>query len=275
MNNNKTLDNLKHQFDENINSHVFLFETDDIDLLEKDIKELISYIIKADANTQKQIMNESYIEQIIIRPTGKYIIKDDILTLQSRLTTKPIIGDKLFYIISSAEKLNDAAANKLLKTIEEPSDNTVGYLLTTNTNLILPTIKSRCQIEKIYYKVQDSANTYDEGTLESAKKIILAIESKKLSEFIIEKMNNQNLESNIKENTKNLVNIVKSYYNNACNLEKNDFLEEKIINYIKEHNSKKQIMTKVYEINTMLNNLTFNMNSSLLINKLILELSKI
>jgi DNA polymerase-3 subunit delta' len=44
-----------------------------------------------------------------------------------------------------AEKMNIAAANKLLKLIEEPPNKTVFILITENEEQILNTIKSRCQ----------------------------------------------------------------------------------------------------------------------------------
>lgn len=42
--------------------------------------------------------------------------------------------------------MTDNAANSLLKFIEEPSGDVVSFLLSTNKNLILPTIISRTQV---------------------------------------------------------------------------------------------------------------------------------
>lgn len=47
-------------------------------------------------------------------------------------------------VIHPAEALNPAAANALLKTLEEPNPNTVFLLVTHQANFLLPTIKSRC-----------------------------------------------------------------------------------------------------------------------------------
>jgi DNA polymerase-3 subunit delta' len=49
-------------------------------------------------------------------------------------------------IIWMAEKMNTAAANKLLKLIEEPPEKTVFLLITEDEEQILQTIRSRCQI---------------------------------------------------------------------------------------------------------------------------------
>jgi len=49
-------------------------------------------------------------------------------------------------IIWMAEKMNTAAANKLLKLIEEPPSKTLFILITENEDKIIDTIKSRCQV---------------------------------------------------------------------------------------------------------------------------------
>ena len=48
-------------------------------------------------------------------------------------------------IVADAQRMNAAAANAFLKTLEEPPENTVIMLLTTATTGMLPTILSRCQ----------------------------------------------------------------------------------------------------------------------------------
>lgn len=47
-------------------------------------------------------------------------------------------------VIHPAEALNPAAANALLKTLEEPSPNSSLVLVSHQANFLLPTIKSRC-----------------------------------------------------------------------------------------------------------------------------------
>jgi len=49
------------------------------------------------------------------------------------------------YIITGADAMNDAAANTLLKTLEEPPGNTMLILTTAHRDALLPTIRSRCQ----------------------------------------------------------------------------------------------------------------------------------
>lgn len=52
---------------------------------------------------------------------------------------------KKVYIIFEAEKMNDEAANALLKTLEEPLPDTVIILTTSSPDELLPTVISRCQ----------------------------------------------------------------------------------------------------------------------------------
>ncbi|MBI5475530.1 MAG: DNA polymerase III subunit delta' [Ignavibacteriales bacterium] len=53
-------------------------------------------------------------------------------------------GKKVFIVID-ADKMNDAAANALLKTLEEPHEDTLIILITEMSDALLPTIVSRCQ----------------------------------------------------------------------------------------------------------------------------------
>lgn len=48
-------------------------------------------------------------------------------------------------IVADAQRMNNAAANAFLKTLEEPPDKTVIMMLTTSSTGMLPTIISRCQ----------------------------------------------------------------------------------------------------------------------------------
>jgi DNA polymerase III subunit delta' len=53
---------------------------------------------------------------------------------------------KRVIIIMNADKMNEEASNALLKTLEEPLLNTLLILTTSNKDVLLPTIISRCQM---------------------------------------------------------------------------------------------------------------------------------
>lgn len=61
------------------------------------------------------------------------------------LSLKSFTGGAKVMIIWCADRLNTQAANKLLKLIEEPPNNTFFILTTSHEDQILDTIKSRCQ----------------------------------------------------------------------------------------------------------------------------------
>lgn len=62
---------------------------------------------------------------------------------------RPYSSPYKIYIVDQAELLNVQAQNALLKTIEEPPEYVIIFLLTTNSEAFLPTILSRCTILKL------------------------------------------------------------------------------------------------------------------------------
>ena len=58
-------------------------------------------------------------------------------------------GPYKIYIISEADLMTPQAQNALLKTIEEPPEYAVIFLLTENAQMLLPTITSRCVMLKL------------------------------------------------------------------------------------------------------------------------------
>jgi DNA polymerase-3 subunit delta' len=62
------------------------------------------------------------------------------------VSLKPMSGRRRVAIIDDAEALNDESANALLKTLEEPPPDSVLILVATSGDLLLPTIRSRCQV---------------------------------------------------------------------------------------------------------------------------------
>jgi DNA polymerase-3 subunit delta' len=66
-----------------------------------------------------------------------------------KLSLKTFESDFKIMIIWLPEKMHPAAANKLLKLIEEPPDKTLFLLVSDEPDKLLPTIISRCQMVKI------------------------------------------------------------------------------------------------------------------------------
>ena len=77
----------------------------------------------------------------------KEILKiDQMRILKETAHLKPMLGKKRVFILERAERMNAEAANSLLKILEEPPGFSHIVLSTDNPFVILPTIKSRCQI---------------------------------------------------------------------------------------------------------------------------------
>ncbi len=80
-----------------------------------------------------------------IEPEGPSIKIDQIRALQSQIVIKPFDGPKKIVIIDPAEKMNAAAANSLLKTLEEPPHYAILILITARASALPATLLSRCQ----------------------------------------------------------------------------------------------------------------------------------
>ncbi len=80
-----------------------------------------------------------------IQTTKNSLGVDDIrVYINDDVDIKPYGSPYKIYIVSGCEKMTVQAQNALLKTIEEPPKYAVFILLTTNADLFLPTILSRC-----------------------------------------------------------------------------------------------------------------------------------
>lgn len=91
----------------------------------------------------------------IIEPIKGSIKIEQIRELRREIDLKPFEYRKKIYIIDQAEEMTIEASNCLLKTIEEPPDYAIIILICINTDSILPTIISRCQLIK--FRLIDSS----------------------------------------------------------------------------------------------------------------------
>lgn len=74
---------------------------------------------------------------------------DEIRVIIEEANKKPYEGDKKVIIIYDGHKMTPQAQNALLKTIEEPPIGVFVIMLCESLDIILDTIKSRCQIYKL------------------------------------------------------------------------------------------------------------------------------
>jgi len=69
-----------------------------------------------------------------------------IRALEIQANYRPYEARARVFIVDDADKMNDAASNALLKTLEEPPSSTYIVLVTSRSNMLMPTIRSRCQM---------------------------------------------------------------------------------------------------------------------------------
>ncbi len=198
-----------NSFHEKKNSHAFLLSTNNLDNCLNDVIEIIKKINcdnngHDNCNICTTIDSNTNPDLIIINGAEKEIKKDQILNIINSFSTKPIISKYSTYIICNAEKMNDFSANKMLKFLEEPEGDIVGFFITDKLNGIIPTIRSRCEIYNYHFgnnsildvldiTEEDYALSFDvaldlTNKLNSEPKYLLMADSKSISKKEREEM---------------------------------------------------------------------------------------
>lgn len=105
----------------------------------------------------RQLLADSHPDYRKLMPEGANaaIKVDPVRALVDWLQLTASQGSYRVALLEQADTLNRNAANSLLKTLEEPSDNAVLILSATRTGSLPATIRSRCQ--KITLKMTDRA----------------------------------------------------------------------------------------------------------------------
>ncbi|MFE0458084.1 DNA polymerase III subunit delta' [Kitasatospora sp. NPDC058965] len=91
------------------------------------------------------VMAESHADVKFVRTDGLSIGVGDMRDLVLRASSYPTGGRWSVILIDAAHRLTEAAANALLKGVEEPSPRTVWLLCAPSVQDTLPTIRSRCR----------------------------------------------------------------------------------------------------------------------------------
>lgn len=119
---------------------------------------------------------QSHPDLILIEPekNGQAIKIDQIRELNYRVSETSLKGGFKVIILNPATAMNRNAANAFLKTLEEPSPNTLIILVSDQRSTLPPTIISRCQ--KIYFPkpTEDEALAWL-GTSSSDIKLLLSL----------------------------------------------------------------------------------------------------
>lgn len=162
-------------FHENKLAHAYLVETNNLNKALEDVKVIIKNIICNDnysdecskCNLCHLIDTDSLPSLLIVYPDGKAIKKDQIEIIKAKFSTKSVYTNYSIYVIMEPELMNETAYNKMLKFIEEPEDNIIGFFISSNKEKIADTIVSRLENVKLIYDNNSyySNNTLDEQTI--------------------------------------------------------------------------------------------------------------
>lgn len=112
-------------------------------------RRIASQLLKIDSAKLTTHPDFYYLARELNAKTGK--LKQEVSISQARqlkeqIGKKPWLGGYSVVVIDEAELLNKESGNALLKVLEETSNKTVFFLLTTDDSALLPTIRSRCQL---------------------------------------------------------------------------------------------------------------------------------
>ena len=165
-------DNILKSYHENKLAHAFLLETNDSLECYKDLIQLIKLLncpyeyseeCQKDCNLCNLIDAGNLPSLIEIKPDGNFIKKIQILDMMERFSSKPVFSRYNTYIVHDCDHLNDSSANTILKFLEEPNDNIIGFFITNNKMNVISTIRSRCQNFSMSY--EDIKKVYDENDI--------------------------------------------------------------------------------------------------------------
>lgn len=272
----KIVNDINHilkSFNENKLSHAFLIESNNIEKCLMEVKKVIKVINceqTFEENCQKcnlcyQIDNNTLPSFIVIEPDGSSIKKEQIIELKEKMFTKPIYSKYNCYVILNAEKLNNSSANTMLKFLEEPEENIIGFFITNNRKNIIDTIKSRCQEIIQFYKEKDL--DLDEEKIIMVKDYIKNIELDNKHAMLYNK--NVFLEKNYsRDETIEIFKKIFDIYNSILN-DDSQFIEE--YDYI-ANQGKIKIANKLLKINKTIENLSKNGNINLILDSFVIEM---
>lgn len=202
---------------------------------------------------------------------------EQIREMISKIYEKPIISNRKIYIINNADKMTTQAQNCLLKILEEPPKNVMIILVVSNEEYILTTIKSRCvkiRFEKLkdtevkeYLKENGKEVTDDmlkmyNGSIGRA--IDLSGEEEKYMAL------NAITKAKCKTDYMKIAKIIFENKEDITNLL--EYLNTLLYNNSKENPKNVQCITKITEA---LGKLKYNCNVEMLVDDLMIEISKI
>ncbi len=125
-------------------SHSLLLHGDDHDTLAAVALAIADRLLNV-PSASASFAPDQHPDCFMLRPAGKMrqISADATRELIGKVQVSPAVAPRKVAILHEVDRMNTAAANVFLKTLEEPPANTTLLLLTTRPYALLPTIRSR------------------------------------------------------------------------------------------------------------------------------------
>jgi DNA polymerase III subunit delta' len=95
---------------------------------------------------ERRVAARTHPDLYVLEPLGEMIRIDDVRALRRDLHMRPFEAPRRVYVVLGAERLNEDAADALLKDLEEPPPYAVLVLVASELGPLPPTILSRCQL---------------------------------------------------------------------------------------------------------------------------------
>lgn len=130
----------------------------------------INYPQSSDPDDWKPMIRTDHPDVAMVVAPKRLLLVDQMRQTEREANFRPFEGKARFFLIEDADKLNDPSANALLKILEEPPPTSHIILLTSRPAMILPTIRSRCQMIRFApLKVAEIEKHLVENKLATAK----------------------------------------------------------------------------------------------------------
>ena len=200
---------IRNSIQNNKISHAYLVNTNNYSFSWEFVMEMVKMFLCVDhlkedncleCDLCRRISDDNYPELKIIEADGMWIKKNQIIDLQTDFNKIALEGNKRVYVIKDAEKMNQTTSNSILKFLEEPSNEIIAILVTSNLNLLLPTIVSRCQLINLNNKTRNNNNSFENFAY-------LCVDSQLEFKSFVSDENNKELFNNI-------IDFIKFYENN-------------------------------------------------------------
>jgi len=95
---------------------------------------------------ERRVQARTHPDLYVLEPLGEMIRIDDVRALRHDLHMRPFEAERRVYLVLDAQRMNEDAADALLKDLEEPPPYATIVLVASELGPLPPTILSRCQL---------------------------------------------------------------------------------------------------------------------------------